>query len=160
MEEKSITALDTTDRVLSTTVAKQHGAEIAKRISDSGNTHPVDDFIKFKYARDAFEAAMRYAEPAALSHLDGEQPYEKFGISAKYRPGYAIYSYEHDSKWSELNSQLVAIKAEMKERETYLKSLKSPVADIETGEIDRPAEIKSSRKESVVISDPAWSRSR
>lgn len=154
------TSLDITGRVLSPAVAKEHGQEIAKAIADAGNSHPVDDFIKFRYARDAFDAAMRWIEPATLDEIDNGIPYERFGVSVKYRPGRTVYSYRNDSVWNELNSQLESLKEQMKQREAYLRGLPNAVANMDTGEVDRPPEVASITKESVVISDPRYTRPR
>lgn len=61
------------------------------------------------------------------------------------------YDYSTDSTWNELNSKLNAIKAEMKDRETFLKSLKTPVADPETGEMINPVSKSSTTSVSVSL---------
>lgn len=45
---------------------------------------------------------------------------------------------ETNSDWVRLNISLEKLKKEIKEREAFLKALKSPVADPETGEIINP----------------------
>ncbi len=52
----------------------------------------------------------------------------------------STYDFEtcKDSEWSELQTQLKALKEKIKERENLLKSLKAPIADAETGEIIYP----------------------
>lgn len=52
------------------------------------------------------------------------------------------YSFENDSEWVELNNQIEVLKEKQKSREKLLKSLKEPLADVNTGEVINPAILK------------------
>lgn len=49
------------------------------------------------------------------------------------------YAYDSDYTWQTINAELESLKHRLKERETLLKSLTSPVVDPETGEMIHPA---------------------
>lgn len=49
----------------------------------------------------------------------------------------------NDSKWNELNETINSAKLALKEREEFLKVLKEPIADVESGEIIYPPSFTS-----------------
>ena len=66
-----------------------------------------------------------------------ETKVEPFEVGTKY-------NYQTDTIWAKINEDLEKINVIKKDRETFLKALKHPVADAETGEIINPV-VKSSK---------------
>ena len=61
-------------------------------------------------------------------------------IIEKKNPDKYDYSVCSDAEWDKLNAQLTDIKVKMKERETFLKTLKEPMSTMD-GEIINPPSI-------------------
>ena len=62
-----------------------------------------------------------------------------FDLGAKFTiQERSTYDFTSDSKWSDLNASIEVLKAKLKEREEFLKHVKEPFADIETGEVINP----------------------
>lgn len=61
------------------------------------------------------------------------------------------YFYETDSKWTELKNQINELDEKRKDREAFLKTLKDPVVDPETGEFVNPIRSQETETYSVKI---------
>jgi len=132
--------------------AMRNGSGIGNSIVNAGEISPVQAYIKLRYIRDAAVAALAKVEPVAIEML-GESEYETLGVSSKVRDGYARYAYDHDSEWKELKAGIDELTERMKERQKFLCSLKEPVANLSTGEIEYPAVVTGYTKQSIVLSD-------
>lgn len=69
-----------------------------------------------------------------IEKLAGEKKLELYNceISLSERKS---YNYENDSYWCELNNKLLELKEKIKAHEAVLKSLKSELANVDTGEV-------------------------
>jgi hypothetical protein len=61
------------------------------------------------------------------------------------------YDYTSDSRWCELDAEIKALSEKKKEREEFLRTLREPMADMETGEIIQPIYCKSEETYSVTF---------
>ena len=68
-----------------------------------------------------------------------------FDLGAKFTiQNRKSYDYTNDTKWSEINASIEALKVKLKEREEFLKHLTEPMADLDSGEIINPVPFESS----------------
>lgn len=107
--------------------------------------------VKLKMFEEAIKALREDAEIKA----HGEAEIEKYGGTTEaYGATLSLrnsvkYDYSQDDEWALLQQSIDMIKDKQKERESFLKALKKPVADAETGEIIYPA-IKASATSIIV----------
>ncbi len=124
---------------------KAFRTDLAQRVVQDvkdGIIDPLEAFIYANKGQEVFDAIVTNVRPI----IAGKQ-IQKGGIKLydaeiieKKNPDKYDYSVCSDSEWDKLNAQLTDIKAKMKERETFLKTLKEPMATLE-GEIINPPSI-------------------
>jgi hypothetical protein len=114
---------------------------IASPILD-GEMSPSKKMIHFMALRDILDEVISEIRPAAIDELKLSKGSNAQIFGAKIEPSVtAKYNYSAcgDSEWDDLNKAIEITKAKLKEREAFLKTLKSPVYLPETGEEVRPA---------------------
>jgi len=124
------------------TTNKAYRNDLAQSIVQSvkdGDTDATEVFIYASKASEYFDAIVTNIRPI----IAGKQ-IQKGGIKMydaeiieKKNPDKYDYSVCSDAEWDKLNAQLTDIKAKMKVRETFLKTLKEPMATMD-GEIINP----------------------
>jgi len=124
---------------------KQLRTDLAQRVVQDvkdGIIDPLEAFIYANKGQEVFDAIVTNIRPI----IAGKQ-IQKGGIKLydaeiieKKNPDKYDYSVCSDSEWDKLNAQLTDIKAKMKERETFLKTLKEPMSTMD-GEIINPPSI-------------------
>ena len=124
---------------------KAFRTDLAQRVVQDvkdGIIDPLEAFIYANKGQEVFDAIVTNIRPI----IAGKQ-IQKGGIKMydaeiieKKNPDKYDYSVCSDAEWDKLNAQLTDIKAKMKERETFLKTLKEPMATLE-GEIINPPSI-------------------
>lgn len=124
----------------------------SKELILSGDVDIKLHLVKLKMMEEAIKALREDVE----IKLYGESEIEKYGGTTEaYGATLSLrnsvrYDYSQDNDWALHQLNIEAIKDEQKEREAFLKALKKPVADAETGELVYPA-IKTSAV-SIVVS--------
>lgn len=122
------------------TASKADLSEVASQIVESvddGFSDPLDTYIfakKGAYVFDAICEAMK-----GKAELPEGKNYAKHGVNIREQDTGVKYYYDgcNDPVWNELKREMLALKEEMKKRETWLKGLKGPTTEIldeETGE--------------------------
>ena len=114
---------------------------IASPILD-GEMSPSRKMIQFMALRDILEEVISEIRPSAIQELRLSKGDSANIFGAKVEPSVtAKYNYAScgDSEWDELNKAIELTKTRLKEREAFLKTLKSPVYLPETGEEVKPA---------------------
>jgi len=124
---------------------KAFRTDLAQRVVQDvkdGIIDPLEAFIYANKGQEVFDAIVTNVRPI----IAGKQ-IQKGGIKLydaeiieKKNPDKYSFDVCNDSEWDKLNAQLTDIKAKMKERETFLKTLKEPMATLE-GEIINPPSI-------------------
>lgn len=124
---------------------KAFRTDLAQRVVQDvkdGIIDPLEAFIYANKGQEVFDAIVTNIRPI----IAGKQ-IQKGGIKMydaeiieKKNPDKYSFDVCNDSEWDKLNAQLTDIKAKMKERETFLKTLKEPMATLE-GEIINPPSI-------------------
>lgn len=124
---------------------KAFRTDLAQRVVQDvkdGIIDPLEAFIYANKGQEVFDAIVTNIRPI----IAGKQ-IQKGGIKLydaeiieKKNPDKYDYSVCSDAEWDKLNAQLTDIKAKMKERETFLKTLKEPMATMD-GEIINPPSI-------------------
>lgn len=107
---------------------------------EEGNINPVELGVKIRWLQDILERT--YSGITGAIRTEAEK-YGKEGIRSLGGARIDLsetstkYDYSHDPVWASLQEKLEPIKAEIKERETMLKTLKKPFeqVDPETGEV-------------------------
>ena len=129
--------LMTSNKALRTDLAQRVVQDVKDGIID-----PLEAFIYANKGQEVFDAIVTNIRPI----IAGKQ-IQKGGIKMydaeiieKKNPDKYDYSVCSDAEWDKLNAQLTDIKAKMKERETFLKTLKEPMATMD-GEIINPPSI-------------------
>jgi len=129
--------LMTSNKALRTDLAQRVVQDVKDGIID-----PLEAFIYANKGQEVFDAIVTNVRPI----IAGKQ-IQKGGIKLydaeiieKKNPDKYSFDVCNDSEWDKLNAQLTDIKAKMKERETFLKTLKEPMATLE-GEIINPPSI-------------------
>jgi hypothetical protein len=125
-------------------------ASLADRLTEWND--PLDAYVGI-YRLEYLAAALR-EKMASHVVLDGGSASTKDGAKVTVRNGYAQYDFGQDSTWAELKRVEAEIAASRKDREAFLKTLREPVADMTTGEIIRPAEIKGFTKSTLAVTLP------
>lgn len=124
---------------------KAFRTDLAQRVVQDvkdGIIDPLEAFIYANKGQEVFDAIVTNIRPI----IAGKQ-IQKGGIKMydaeiieKKNPDKFDYAVCSDAEWDKLNAQLTDIKAKMKERETFLKTLKEPMATMD-GEIINPPSI-------------------
>ena len=124
---------------------KAFRTDLAQRVVQDvkdGIIDPLEAFIYANKGQEVFDAIVTNIRPI----IAGKQ-IQKGGIKMydaeiieKKNPDKYDYSVCSDAEWDKLNAQLTDIKAKMKVRETFLKTLKEPMATMD-GEIINPPSI-------------------
>lgn len=124
---------------------KAFRTDLAQRVVQDvkdGIIDPLEAFIYANKGQEVFDAIVTNVRPI----IAGKQ-IQKGGIKLydaeiieKKNPDKYDYSVCSDAEWDKLNAQLTDIKAKMKERETFLKTLKEPMSTMD-GEIINPPSI-------------------
>lgn len=128
------------ENITKTSIANTAKA-IAMPILD-GEMSPSRKMIHFMALRDILDEVISEIRPSAIDELRLSKGSNAQIFGAKIEPSVtAKYNYAScgDSAWDALNKDLEITKAAMKEREAFLKTLKSSVYLPETGEEVRPA---------------------
>lgn len=121
---------------------KAFRTDLAQRVVQDvkdGIIDPLEAFIYANKGQEVFDAIVTNVRPI----IAGKQ-IQKGGIKLydaeiieKKNPDKYSFDVCNDSEWDKLNAQLTDIKAKMKVRETFLKTLKEPMATMD-GEIINP----------------------
>lgn len=124
---------------------KAFRTDLAQRVVQDvkdGIIDPLEAFIYANKGQEVFDAIVTNVRPI----IAGKQ-IQKGGIKLydaeiieKKNPDKFDYAVCGDSEWDKLNAKLTDIKAKMKERETFLKTLKEPMSTMD-GEIINPPSI-------------------
>lgn len=122
------------------TASKAELSEVASQIVegvDDGHADPLDVYIFAKKGAYVFDAVCEAMKGKA--ELPEGKNYAKHGVAIREQDTGVKYYYDgcNDPVWNDLNAQMLAIKEQMKQRETWLKGLKGPtseVTDENTGE--------------------------
>jgi hypothetical protein len=124
---------------------KAFRTDLAQRVVQDvkdGIIDPLEAFIYANKGQEVFDAIVTNVRPI----IAGKQ-IQKGGIKLydaeiieKKNPDKFDYAVCNDSEWDKLNAQLTDIKAKMKVRETFLKTLKEPMSTMD-GEIINPPSI-------------------
>lgn len=124
---------------------KAFRTDLAQRVVQDvkdGIIDPLEAFIYANKGQEVFDAIVTNVRPI----IAGKQ-IQKGGIKLydaeiieKKNPDKYDYSVCSDAEWDKLNAQLTDIKAKMKVRETFLKTLKEPMSTMD-GEIINPPSI-------------------
>ena len=124
---------------------KAFRTDLAQRVVQDvkdGIIDPLEAFIYANKGQEVFDAIVTNIRPI----IAGKQ-IQKGGIKMydaeiieKKNPDKYDYSVCSDAEWDKLNAQLTDIKAKMKVRETFLKTLKEPMSTMD-GEIINPPSI-------------------
>lgn len=129
--------LMTSNKALRTDLAQRVVQDVKDGIID-----PLEAFIYANKGQEVFDAIVTNVRPI----IAGKQ-IQKGGIKLydaeiieKKNPDKYDYSVCSDAEWDKLNAQLTDIKAKMKVRETFLKTLKEPMSTMD-GEIINPPSI-------------------
>lgn len=126
-------------------ITKTSIASTAKAIASpilDGEMSPSRKMIQFMALRDILEEVISEIRPSAIDELKLSKGSSANIFGAKVEPSVtAKYNYAScgDSEWDELNKAIEFTKTRLKEREAFLKTLKSPVYLPETGEEVKPA---------------------
>lgn len=92
----------------------------------------VDKLEKDETLREMFQAeASKYAEKS----------FNAYGMMIT-KTMRTEYDFSKDATWNDLQGELSELKERIKARETFLKAIRSPLADPETGEIINPPTTK------------------
>lgn len=125
-------------------VTKKNIEDAAKALINDvaeGNADPIKTLILSKKAIEYFtliEKNVRpYCEPVGKAGL---QMFSAHIIDKKSPDSYDFTTC-NDSVWNELKQQEADIKLKLKEREAFLKSLREEVANANTGELIKPADV-------------------
>lgn len=119
--------------------------DLAQRMVQDVIDGEVDPYKAFVFANKGqliFDAIVTNLRPIIASKQlpkGGLKMYDS-EIIEKKNPDKYDYSVCSDAEWDKLNAQLNDIKAKMKERETFLKTLKEPMSTMD-GEIINPPSI-------------------
>ena len=108
---------------------------------DDGDVNPLEARIRLKAIEEVVKTASssiaRYVRDEAEKH--GTRSFEYMGAKVELAETGVDYNYDvcGDPEWEALQSNMKQLKADIKAREEFLKSLKKPltVANDETGEI-------------------------
>lgn len=123
-------------------ITKEKIAQIAHQISEptlNGEEDPVEMYIKIRALQEILKQAEKNIKEVALVEAEKyEKNASKFNISFEYMNGRRNWDYSSDTRYNELRRDL-------KDRENFLKTLKEPVADPETGELIQPIIPKCSK---------------
>lgn len=124
---------------------KAFRTDLAQRVVQDvkdGIIDPLEAFIYANKGQEVFDAIVTNVRPI----IAGKQ-IQKGGIKLydaeiieKKNPDKFDYAVCNDSEWDKLNAQLTDIKAKMKVRETFLKTLTEPMSTMD-GEIINPPSI-------------------
>jgi hypothetical protein len=124
---------------------KAFRTDLAQRVVQDvkdGIIDPLEAFIYANKGQEVFDAIVTNIRPIIAGtqiQKGGIKMYDA-EIIEKKNPDKYDYSVCSDAEWDKLNAQLTDIKAKMKERETFLKTLKEPMATMD-GEIINPPSI-------------------
>ena len=109
----------------------------------SGFTDPIEVAVQFKAMEEVIANVRKdkrvQGEIMAVVEKN-KNKVEFHGATIEIR-NKSKYHYEQDTAWSEMNTELEAIKAKMKDREAFLKTLRQELADPDTGEIIKPIQV-------------------
>ena len=124
---------------------KAFRTDLAQRVVQDvkdGIIDPLEAFIYANKGQEVFDAIVTNIRPIIAGkqiQKGGIKMYDAEIIEKKSSDKYS-FDVCNDSEWDKLNAQLTDIKAKMKERETFLKTLKEPMATMD-GEIINPPSI-------------------
>lgn len=118
--------------------AIQSKVQLALSNVHEGNIDAVEALIYAKKGLELFTALEKNVRPYAEAK-QLEKGYTAYNVQFTQRAGAAKpdYSTCGDSTWNELQKDLVKLKEKIADRETFLKSLKEPVANMD-GEVINP----------------------
>ncbi len=125
----------------------------------SGHRNPLELEVMLKNLEETINAIRKHPEVKEYVREEAEKYSEKtfkaFGVTIT-KTARSTYDFSgcNDSAWNDLKQKEATLKAEIKERETFLKSIKPGmnIADSETGEILLPP--ATSTTESLTIKFP------
>jgi hypothetical protein len=128
-------SMDVTRQSIGETVA------VILKAVDDGAVNPLEARIRLKAIEEVVKTASssiaRYVRDEAEKH--GTRSFEYMGAKVELAETGVDYNYDvcGDPEWEALQSNMKQLKADIKAREEFLKSLKKPltVANDETGEI-------------------------
>lgn len=145
-------------------IDKSHVRDISSMIVDEFNSGKVDPFIfagKVEFLLQSLESAMEQIRNNLVHDIDvygkdAEIGVIRNGIQFKRKESGVKYDYSENKIWNEHNEQLMQIKNQMKEVETFIKSLHrpTPVVDPDTGEVVTYLPAKRTSKTIVEITIP------
>lgn len=132
--------------VLTKAQQDQVAASIAENLLDNNN--PLEAFIKLKAFEEVFKKVKSQIDEEAMKEADkyGKGQHVLNGVAFQVKNGRAVYDFSDDEEHAKL-------KQDLKDRETFLKSIKSPMVDPETGVLASPAKVKHA-KDSISITFP------
>lgn len=112
------------------------------------NSNCLEALMKLKSYENIINSVKKSIEAEAINEADkyGKGQHEVMGVKFQVKEGSRRYDYTNDDTYNKL-------KAELKEREEFLKGLKKPMVDPETGELAQPP-IEKYTKSSITISFP------
>ena len=132
---------------LTKTNLKVKSLELRDKLNLSNISNPIRAYIRlyaFKMILEDIETDLKELAIAESFKYKDDKIID--GVGFTYKNGASKFDYSSDKTWNELKSAI-------KEREEFLKGLKKPMADTETGEIIAPPMITYS-KDSITISIP------
>jgi hypothetical protein len=115
----------------------------------SGARNPIEAYVllnnlKTLAAELAKNEDFKEAVISTLMHYDGNKTgFGDFDISLTERKSFDFETCE-DSEWERLDAEIKSLNVLKKERESFLKTIKQPVGNIETGEVIHPPAYTSS----------------
>src|SRR5690625_568522 len=126
-------------------LSKKDITEVAKSMVselDEGEKDPVQTLIainKFSRLCKEIETNIRQIVVNSLT-IGYKEVYEAHGVKLQRAETGVRYDYSKcgDSEWSELDKKIKELSDLKKERETFLKAMKTAVADPDTGEVINP----------------------
>jgi hypothetical protein len=109
----------------------------------SGERNPIEAHVllnnlKTLAAELAKNEDFKEAVISTLMHYDGNKTgFGDFEISLTCRKSFDFETCE-DSEWERLDAEIKSLNVLKKERESFLKTIKQPIGNIETGEVIHP----------------------
>ncbi len=145
-------------------IDKGHVRDISSIILDEFNSGKVDPFIfagKVEFLLQSLESAMEQIRNNLVHDIDvygkdAEIGVVRNGIQFKRKEAGVKYDYSENKIWNMHNEHLMEIKNQMKEVETFIKTLHrpTPVVDPDTGEVVTYLPAKRTSKTIVEITIP------
>lgn len=131
-----------------------HAVELISIPIIEGEISASKKIVQFIALKHLLEDVITKIRPSAMEELKLSKGEDINIFGAKVEPATkSEYDYTacDDSTWNDLNASLQIIKAEMKERESFLKAIKSAIYLPETGEVVNPPIVLKSETIKVTI---------